>query len=141
MRSITCALLGCYLGNVLVAGRDIPRVALLFATNGPMPLERVWRTLLAGVADIHVPELSEHDWAHLEEAERIEGLRSALLSKGQLTANTIIQEAECMDNQMVRVCATMCWFASWLSCSIFVTILFKQTKLSSCSTTQQVALK
>jgi hypothetical protein len=103
MRFVIFAVWGCALQYVLVAGRDIPRVALLFATNGPMPLEPVWRTLLEGVANVQVPELSEQDWAHLEESERIEGLRSTLLSKGELTANSIIQDADCMNNQMVRV--------------------------------------
>ena len=87
----------------LAAAHDVPRVALLFVTNGVPKLESVWANFLRGVADVQVPGLSEADWAHLQEAERIESLRAMLLTKGELRANSIIQDAPCFNNSMVRV--------------------------------------
>lgn len=87
----------------LASAQDVPRVALLFLTHGRQQLENVWLTFLQGVADVQVPGLSEQDWAHLQEAERIERLRALLLTKGELRANSIIQDAPCFNNSMVRV--------------------------------------
>jgi hypothetical protein len=81
-----------------------PRVALLFATRGPMPLEGIWTTFIAGVRGIAPPELSEAEHAKLLEVEAIDDLRERMAAAGQYTASDRLSNVECMANIMYQVC-------------------------------------
>ena len=87
----------------LVNAARNPRVALLFATRGPMPLESVWRTMLEGVAQYRIPKLTNADWQNVLETDRIKDVQHRLRTAGQLAASDRIQHADCVSNTLIRV--------------------------------------
>jgi hypothetical protein len=90
-------------GVVCAAASDTPRVALLFSTPGPLPLEPIWTKFLEGVGDVSLPPMSDSVWESVLETKRISELREVLLKAGQLKANSLIQQAPCAKNSIIRV--------------------------------------
>ena len=97
-------LITCCVCAAAAEERPPPRVALLFATRGPLPLEPAWAAFLDGIRDLQLPKLSDADWESVLETERIRELDQSLTSAGELTANRILQDAPCADNDLIRVC-------------------------------------
>ena len=85
------------------AAHTFPRVALLFVTKGPMPLESVWRMMLEEVADFKVPQLSSEDWDNVLDEGRVQQVHEKVLAAGQHTASHRLQDAACVSNGMIRV--------------------------------------
>ena len=80
-----------------------PRVALLFASRGDMPLEPVWNQFLHSVKGLRPPALSQQQWKAVMEDERVEGIKRRLHEVGHFTANRILQDQVCADNVVIKV--------------------------------------
>lgn len=83
---------------------ETPRVALLFASRGDMPLEPVWNQFLHSVKGLRPPALSEQQWKEVMEDERVEGIKRRLHEVGHFTANSVLQDKACADNVVIKVC-------------------------------------
>lgn len=86
----------------LAAALPSPRVALLFVSRG-MPLEPVWRKFIESVQSVQLPALNQQQWDDAMEVERTADVRARVREAGSMTANDIVQGAECISNSMIKV--------------------------------------
>lgn len=80
-----------------------PRVALLFASRGDMPLEPVWNQFLSSVKGLRPPVLSDQQWKEVMEDERVEGITRRLHEVGRFTSNNVMHNRTCADNVVIKV--------------------------------------
>jgi hypothetical protein len=85
------------------AASRTPRVALLFASRGEMPLEPVWLQFFSSVKGLRPPALSDQQWREVMEDERVEGIKRRLHEVGRFTANSVLQNRTCADNVAIKV--------------------------------------
>lgn len=100
---VLVALVGAILPSVQASERRTPRVALLFASRGEMPLEPVWTQFLKSVEGLRPPALSDQQWKEVMEDERVEGIKRRLHEVGRFTPNSILQNRSCADNVVIKV--------------------------------------
>lgn len=94
-------LVGLLLGEVCSA--ETPRVALMFATRGPMPLEDVWKQFLSSVQGVRPPALSEEQWKEVMQEDKVKEVERRIRKVGQFTPNTIVQNKTCVVNSDITV--------------------------------------
>jgi hypothetical protein len=80
----------------------VPRVALLFVARGSMPLEPAWRALLDSTRGARIPQLTPEQWSEVMEDQRVAALKRQLDGAGELTASSRIQNADCIDNDIIQ---------------------------------------
>lgn len=83
-----------------LAHPSAPRVALLFVTKGPMPLERAWRLFFRGVRGLAPPHLTEYQRSAILEGSITEELSASLRAVGALKENSLVQDAPCVSNEL-----------------------------------------
>lgn len=108
-------LVGALLRDVKAKGWDsgrTPRVALLFASRGDMPLEPVWTQFLSSVKGLRPPALSVQQWKEVMEDERVDGIKRRLHEVGRFTANSVFQHQPCADNVVIKVCCSWSTYRS-----------------------------
>lgn len=96
-------LTGLVLGEVCSA--ETPRVALMFASRGPMPLEDVWKQFLGSVRGVRPPALSAEQWTEVMQENKVAEVERRIRRVGQFTPNSLVSNKTCVDNRdiMVRV--------------------------------------
>lgn len=87
----------------LAAALESPRVALLFLSRGSMPLESVWQKFLGSIASLELPTLNQQQWDEAMEVERTAEVRKRVREAGSMSANNIVQDADCISNAMIKV--------------------------------------
>jgi hypothetical protein len=81
-----------------------PRVALLFATRGPMPLEGIWRSFLGSVRDDPAPLVTAQEFAALMGEPELPSVRGRLQLAGKTTASLRLQQkGACLSTEGLRV--------------------------------------
>jgi hypothetical protein len=118
------ALLG--LAQVAAASSATPRVALLFASRGDMPLETVWRTFFSSVKGLRLPDLSQEQWQDVMEVQRVADVTEKLKDAGSFTATDTVSKSWCTDNNMIKVRIPIAhsrlvqYTTAWACCSYIV---------------------
>lgn len=92
----------------VVLGKDAPRVALLFLSRGAMPLESGFVHLLEGVRGLQPPQLSASEREAIMEDREVSHLRKQMAAAGSLESNSLIVDAACVDNALIRVRFSYC---------------------------------
>ena len=82
---------------------ELPRVALLFITRGPMHLEPMWRMLLREAEDESLTAPDKQGLAWALQTARIKRLQRVLLDAGKYNATLKDPETECADNRALKV--------------------------------------
>lgn len=82
--------------------QELPRIALLFITRGPMPLESVWRTVLEEAAKYRLMPLRAEDWEAVLEHQRVQQLEAKLREAGVYEPNDVMRR-QCVRNDDIRV--------------------------------------
>ena len=100
---VALVLLGLVLGAVCSA--ESPRVALMFASRGPMPLEDVWKQFLSSVRGVKPPALSPEQWKEVMQDDKVAEVEQRMRSVGQFTPNSIVSNRTCVVNSQIKVCA------------------------------------
>lgn len=95
-------LAGLVLGDVCSA--ETPRVALMFASRGPMPLENVWKQFLGSVQGVRPPALSPEQWKEVMQDDKVAEVEQRMRSAGQFTPNNIVNNRTCVINSHIKVC-------------------------------------
>jgi hypothetical protein len=72
-----------------------PRVALLFTTRGPMPLEDIWRTFLMGGRNQPAPLVSRAEFDVLMGEDQLPDVQRRVQLAGQTTPSLRLQTASC----------------------------------------------
>ena len=103
---VACALLVLAAGNVNSlpkAQPSGPRIALLFMTQGPMPLEENWKRFFEGVQGLHPPQLAPAQLAQLLQKHAINQLDHQLRVAGVMQHSNAVRKAPCISNQVLMV--------------------------------------
>ena len=103
---VACALLVLAAGNVNSlpkAQPSGPRIALLFMTQGPMPLEENWKRFFEGVQGLHPPQLAPAQLAQLLQKQAINQLDHQLRVAGVMQHSNAVRKAPCISNQVLMV--------------------------------------
>lgn len=90
------------------ASGELPRVALLFMTRGPMPMEPVWRRMFEEASKARIAPPSPAEWRFVMQQGRTARVRQRLLDAGQYEPQLALQEAACVDNRQIRVRVCHC---------------------------------
>lgn len=82
---------------------ELPRVAFLFTTRGPMPLEPMWRVALAEAAKEQLPVPSQAELAAVLQEGKAAEVEERVAAAGGYTASNLTDEAECISVQQIKV--------------------------------------
>lgn len=89
-----------------VCSAETPRVALMFASRGPMPLEDVWKQFLGSVQGLRPPPLSQEQWNEVMQEHKVREVERRIRRVGQFTPNSIVSNKTCVVNSDIMVRAS-----------------------------------